>query len=336
MAELQSFVALIDEVRPDVVYVNTLVSLAGVVAARRRRLPCVWHIRELFDDVGGEMHIPACGGRPLVRRLLKKLATRRVAISRSVAENILESTDPSVVEIVPNAVGQNFFEVAETSSECRARFGLPPGVPLIGVPGTLRPMKGHPFFFEAAALIAQARPDCVFAITGTGEAIYETQLRRQTEQLGLADRVRFLGNITVMPQFYRACDVVCVPSVAEPFGRTVIEAFAVGTPVVATAVGGIRETIEDRKTGLLAAYGDVPALCGALLRILSDQEFARVLANAARQTAREQYTAERYQASLRAIAASVAADSGKTSHRANERTGRQAGVASVLSREARA
>src|SRR5207248_4108745 len=122
--------------------------------------------------------------------------------------------------------------------------------------GTLRPVKGHPFFLDAAAAAIKRIPDCRFVIAGTGEARYVEALKAQVAMLGLTAGVRFLGKVEQMPAFYRACDVVCVPSMSESFGRTVIEAFASLTPVVATAVGGMRETVEHGRTGLLVAYGD--------------------------------------------------------------------------------
>ncbi len=64
----RGFVRLIRQASPHLVYVNSLVSLAAAVAARKCDIPCIWHIRELFDDVGGEMRVPAFGGRRLVRR----------------------------------------------------------------------------------------------------------------------------------------------------------------------------------------------------------------------------------------------------------------------------
>jgi len=169
----------------------------------------------------------------------------------------------------------------------------------------LRPMKGHSFFLEAAAHVARQIPRCVFAITGTGESSFESQLRVQTEQLGLAENVRFLGTLTDMPRFYRACDVVCVPSVAEPFGRTVIEAFAIGTPVVATAVGGLAETINDGVTGMLVPFGAVEALASKLVQLLQDTECRDRLSVAGQAMARERFHRADYQRRVTSIAGEV-------------------------------
>ena len=295
----REFERLIRQVKPDVVYVNSIVSLAAAVAAKRVGVPCVWHIRELFDDVGGEMKIPALGGRPLVRRFLKHYSDRRVAISKAVVENILGNDQN--VRIVPNAVAREFFEFDLSPADARAALGLSTDGLLVGVPGTLRPMKGHPFFLKAAARVAAVNPDCRFAITGDGTEAYRQELLNETAQLGLADRVDWLGTIEDMPAFYRACDLMCIPSVAEPFGRTAIEAFACGTPVVASAVGGLKETIDRGRSGLLVEYGDVDGLADAINKLIADEPFRNRLSVAAKEYAEAKFTASSYQAAINSI-----------------------------------
>src|SRR5262245_35616711 len=139
------FVDLVRRCQPDVVYVNSIVSLAAAFAARRMRIPCVWHIRELFDDVGGEMSIPRFGGKALVRKVIAKCADHAVLISDAVRENILGNNWKGTASVVPNAADERFFELTSTPVECRALFDLPAEGLIVGVPGTLRPMKGHEF-----------------------------------------------------------------------------------------------------------------------------------------------------------------------------------------------
>jgi glycosyltransferase involved in cell wall biosynthesis len=103
-----------------------------------------------------------------------------------------------------------------------------------------------------------------------------------------------LGWVEDMPAFYRACDLVCIPSRAEPFGRTAIEAFAVGTPVVATEVGGLQETVTDGGTGLLVQYGNEESLAIAIVRLLESTGLRRQFAEAARHAAKEKYAEHDY------------------------------------------
>jgi glycosyltransferase involved in cell wall biosynthesis len=236
--------------------------------------------------------------RGLLPAVFSRLAACLIAPAQNIALNIMGPSAPHV-HIVPNAVDDSFFEEERSIEDARAFFGLSVrNAAVIGVPGTLRPMKGHSFFLEAAAELLEKCPHVQIAITGGGEEHYLHQLKRQVDHHGLADRVRFLGVVTDMPAFYRACDVICVPSVAEPFGRTVIEAFAVGAPVVATAVGGIRETIEDGITGITVPYGDVSALATALNDVLHDKLFSYRLSTAAHGVARNMYHASMYQKNI--------------------------------------
>ena len=295
LAAASRFAHCFRKLGPQLVYVNNLTGLAPVMAAKRLGIPCVWHLRELLDDVGGEMHAPWPGGKRLIRRLVRCLPSHIVVISRAVAENVVGSTDWPRLTILPNAVGDEFFDCPLSRSEARARLGLPRDVPLVGVPGTLRPVKGHRFFLEAFARLAQAIPAAVAAITGDGESRYRSELIQLVHQLGLANRVLFLGTVADMPAFYRACDVICVPSRSESFGRAVIEAFAVGTPVLATSVGGMRETIEHEKTGLLVQYGNAEELSTVLFRPLADRPLALRLAHAAQHEASNSYRESVYQ-----------------------------------------
>ena len=282
-----AFESLVEEVAPDVVYVNTVVSLAGAIAARRRDVSCLWHLREMFADIGGEMHAPSWAV-PLVRWIIRGHADRLVANSTATAHNLLGHS-ASDVTVVPNAVQSNFFDEGRTQMEARAVLDLEPGSTLIGVPGTLRPMKGHPFFFEAVTPLLRVREDLRVAVTGEGEADFTRQLKKQVRELGIQDRVVFLGWVEDMSAFYRACDLACIPSRAEPFGRTAIEAFAVGTPVVASAVGGLQDIVEDGETGLLVPYGDEEALAGSLQRLLRTPDLRQTLRANARQEGEEKY-----------------------------------------------
>lgn len=297
----KTFYQLIEQVRPDLVFVNSSVSLAGARAAFRHGLPCVWYLRELFSDVGGEMKVPA-GYKPLIRAGFKAYASRLVVNSQTTARNMI-GAPPQRLDVVPNAVSTAFFQCTSSPVAARRKFGLPEGGTVVGVPGTLRPTKGHPFFFRALPHIDAGCQDFAVAVTGSGEAGYEQELRAMVEDLNLTQPVHFLGNVHDMPAFYRACDLVCVPSEAEAFGRTVIEAFAVGTPVVASAVGGIRETVRDGDTGLLVPYGDTQALASALGRLLTNAEVRDSLRRKALHEAQSLYHESIYKARVCQIAA---------------------------------
>ena len=114
-----------------------------------------------------------------------------------------------------------------------------------------------------------------------------------------------------MPSFYRACDLACIPSRAEPFGRTVIEAFAAGVPVIATAVGGIAETVDDEETGLLVPYGNDQLLTDALERLTADDALRERIRTRARTVARKEYHERVYKQRILEVVENVALSTGK-------------------------
>ena len=123
---------------------------------------------------------------------------------------------------------------------------------------------------------------------------FRQQLEVLTRHLGLSDQVEFLGKRKDVPQIMASSDVVVMASIEpEAFGRVIIEAQAVGTPVVATSVGGIVEVVEHEKTGLLVLPKDVDAMANAVLRILNDKKLARELVSAARLRLEEEFTLEK-------------------------------------------
>jgi glycosyltransferase involved in cell wall biosynthesis len=143
------------------------------------------------------------------------------------------------------------------------------------------------------ALEALARTEGVaFVIAGAGDEV--RQLERRAAELGLDGRVRFVG-----PQprervleLFRAADAALLSSSWENFPHTVVEALAVGTPVVATATGGVSEVVRDGENGLLVAPGDAEALAGAVQRYFGDAELRARLREAAAPSVAD-YSAER-------------------------------------------
>ena len=233
----------------------------------------------MFADIGGEMHAPRWAV-PLVRKVFQWGATRLVANSTPTAINLLGGNAAHRATVIPNAVRSDFFDEDRSREAARHRSNSPQESPLIGVPGTFRPMKGHPFFIRAIEPLLAENSSLRVAITGGVESQYAERVRQQASKLAGADRIHFVGWVEDMPAFYRACDMVCIPSRAEPFGRTAIEAFAVGTPVVATAVGGLQEIVDDERTGLLVDYDDDEALRAAVRRLLQSDDMRQKMSRA--------------------------------------------------------
>jgi len=160
---------------------------------------------------------------------------------------------------------------------------------LIGNVARLAVQKGHRYLLDAAPAVLERHPEARFVIVGDGEL--RAELERQAAPLG--DRVVFLGTRTDVPDLLASFEVFAFPSLYEGLCLAVIEAQAAGVPVVATPVGGIRETIRDGETGFLCPSRDARALAERIVHCLDHPEDARGVAEAARRSVRERFSERR-------------------------------------------
>jgi glycosyltransferase involved in cell wall biosynthesis len=166
---------------------------------------------------------------------------------------------------------------------------------LIGVFGRLQRWKGQDVFVKAAGEVARARPNVKFAIVGGSvfglEPEYLEDLKKQTSIEGLTDRLIFTGFRTDVPQLMAACDVVCHTSrVKEPFGLVIVEAMAVGRPVIATAGGGPSEIIASESDGVLVPPDDPVALGRAMLALVDDPQRRQAIGARGRELVRTRFS----------------------------------------------
>ncbi|MCP4642753.1 MAG: glycosyltransferase family 4 protein [bacterium] len=151
-------------------------------------------------------------------------------------------------------------------AETRAELGVGDDEILVGGVGRLEPVKGFAYFVQAAARIAEAVPHARFVLAGDGALA--TELRAQADPLG--DRLRFLGFRTDIAELMAAMDIFILPSLNEGMGRVLLECGAAGTPAVATAVGGVPDTLDDGSTGLLVPARDPDAIADAAIALAGD------------------------------------------------------------------
>ncbi len=177
--------------------------------------------------------------------------------------------------------------------------------PLLGVIGRLSPVKGHVYFLKALALVRRACPEARAWIVGgvsPGKQGYKEELEVWCRRLGLSKAVTFCGSREDIPDVLVQLDCLVMPSVVEEsFGRVIIEAQAVGVPVVASRIGGISEVVSDGADGLLVDSRDHEGLAKAMLKILQDHPFAVRLIENGRRKVEEYYSLERMGASTLAV-----------------------------------
>lgn len=181
----------------------------------------------------------------------------------------------------------------EALDERRRELDLPEGRPVVAMIGRMVREKGYFEFFEAAARIRRESPDALFLCIGdtvTSEHDdAKADILRRVDDLGLRDATRFAGLRPDIPELLSLCDVYCLPSWREGMPRSIIEAMAVGKPVVATNIRGCREEVVDGATGFLVPVRDPEALAGAVNYLIQHPEAARRMGQAGQARARILY-----------------------------------------------
>jgi D-inositol-3-phosphate glycosyltransferase len=192
------------------------------------------------------------------------------------------------IEIVAPGVEHAFFAPGDQAG-ARAAIGLPVGVPMILFVGRIQPLKGPDVAIRA--LHELRRPDAqLFVVGGSSGSEGDTEVERAhqlVDELGLHDQVRFVPPQPhhILSTYYRAADVVVVPSRSESFGLVALEAAACGIPVVASAVGGLQSLVDDGETGYLIPERDPKLFAAAIADILDDPFLAASMSIAAAQRA---------------------------------------------------
>ncbi|HKP00867.1 MAG TPA: glycosyltransferase [Nitrospiraceae bacterium] len=217
------------------------------------------------------------------RRVLNAIADRVLVNAEAIRKQILETSRnaPAKVVVVRNGltlVEDRLVESCNTrpdgaSSVRRSArsvlintLGISDTSMIVGMVANLRPVKGHRHLIEAASRILQAHPDVHFVLIGEGDL--RTALERQVKELGIDGHVHFMGHREDARLLTAGFDMAVLASFHEGMPNTVLEAMAAGVPVVATAVGGVKELIVDQETGFLVPPGDTAAMVDRLEKML--------------------------------------------------------------------
>ena len=234
-----------------------------------------------------------------------KWCRRVIAVSESVRRNFASRVPhaPGKLAVIPGGV--DVREVPE------ARPPLEAGqVPVVGTAGPLEAVKGLPFFLGAAQKVLATGRDVEFLIAGTGPEA--TNLRRLARQLEIAHKVTFVSYLSEFTESLEAMDIFCLPSLQQGQGTIMLEAMAMGKPVIASRVGGVYGIVHEKETGLLVPPSDSGQLADRILELLGDPGRARAIGEAARQMVRREFGLDRMvsqtaQVYREALAESVAA-----------------------------
>ena len=233
-------------------------------------------------------------GQRLLNGAADRLLDRLIVVSEENRQRQLRLAGRSerLLTVVHNGIDLQRFQGADPQAGSRLRraLDLPQAAQVIGFVGRLHPVKGAADFLQALAALEVRHPDLYGLVVGSGEQ--RDELRRQAQALGVAQRVRFTGFRSDIPELLRAMDIFILPSHDEPFGLVVAEAMAAGLPVVATRVGGVPEIIEHEQTGLLVSPRCPDEIASAVDGLLQAPEQAARLAEAGRQHAGQCFSRE--------------------------------------------
>jgi L-malate glycosyltransferase len=214
-----------------------------------------------------------------------------IAVSNAVREDLLEQgMDPHRAIVIKNGIEIPPLDPG-LGSRVRAELGIAPDTPVIGTVGRLSPQKDYPTLLKAAAGIIAAVPRAIFLILGDGDL--RVDLEKLAGELGIGERVRFLGYRENVMDAVAAFDIFALASLWEGLPLAVLEAMALARPVVATAVPGTVEALEDGETGFAVPLKVPSALAEKIIELVRDPEKSRKMGVSGRRRVEESFSRER-------------------------------------------
>ncbi|MHB1247091.1 MAG: glycosyltransferase family 4 protein [Sulfuriferula sp.] len=288
---VQPLSSLIEHLKIDLVYTNTVTCVEGVLAAKITNRQHIWHIHEPIHSNSELL--------PLLPLWLYSTAIR-ILSSRIVFPSSALSSNYSALQgkasVVHNGLSiPPMMDRVAARAEVTTLLGLDTSRILVAVIGAIQPRKDHHTFLKAAKIVLANLDNVDFLIVGSGKDFYTQQICDFAQTLGIANRVILTGRWTgAIHTMMAAIDVLVISSEQESFGLTAIESLAMETPVVSTRCGGPEEIIQDGVNGFLVNTKDDTAMAEAILKLLNDPILARNMGVAGRLDVLKRFTLERY------------------------------------------
>jgi glycosyltransferase involved in cell wall biosynthesis len=206
----------------------------------------------------------------IAQRIGYACAHRIIANCGAAADRLRRERVPSrKISVVPNGLDLAAYTPRKAITAVRR----------VTTVANLRREKGHDVLLDAAAIVLKQFPDARFDIVGTGPEL--AALQDRAGRLGVGDSVSFLGHCENVAVRLGAADLFVLPSRSEAFPNAALEAMSIGLPVIASAVGGLREVIEHQRTGVLVPADDPVALASQITLLMADSALAARLGAAA-------------------------------------------------------
>lgn len=209
-----------------------------------------------------------------------------IAVSKAVQSDILSRGN------IPDHMVTLVHSGVDLPQDLKSAPVLDPGhVPVIGTAGPLESVKGLPFFLGAAARVLAKRKNVEFLVAGAGPE--EENLRWLARELRVAEHVTFVPNMYDFSHALAAMDVYCLPSLRQGLGTIMLEAMALGKPVIATGVGGVYSCVRNNETGFVVPAADSEQLAQRMKQLLDDPVLARAIGEAGRVSVLQDFGLER-------------------------------------------
>lgn len=252
----------------------------GILAGRLTGRPCLVHVRQEIEP------------RKVSQYWLDK-GSLIVPVSESIGR-VIENAGVSQenIQVLLSGMAPKNEITSSPSKKTLETLQKIKGQPVIGTVANLFPRKGLEFLVEAMGRLKKTFPDIFLVMVGAGNDQYERQLKTQVEHFDLTEHVLFAGFQEHPELFISQFDVFVLPSVLEGFGIVLLEAMALGKPIVASNAGGIPEIVQHEKTGLLVKTADVEDLYHALLILLNDPAKRVKMGDEAKKRVEERFSLE--------------------------------------------
>lgn len=271
----------------DLVFTNSAkADIYGSLAGRLAGRPVVWRIHDVVDEEAfSRLNVW------LLKTCARRLAALVITPSPAVRDALVRLGVPGEkIPVVYYGIDFEKVRPRRSRAEVLMELGVAADAPVAAFVGRLVEWKGPDYFLRAAARVAEELPEARFLLVGDamfGEQAFEDMLHDLARELGLAERAVFTGFREDVPDLMAAADVVVHASVLpDPLPNVIIEAMALGRPVVAADGGGVPVMVEDGVTGIIVPPRDHAAMAGAMSRLLRDRDGAEAMGAAGVERAR--------------------------------------------------
>lgn len=286
LSTLDRLIRLTKELKPDIIHCHGFkAGVTGRVAAAISGIKVVYTIHNFVQHNRNKMTGRFING---FERLMSKWTSSYITVSRALMHSMQELLpDTKDINVVYNGLTKN---VLQTTDEINIRqlWDINDDEILLGTVSRLIPSKGIDTLVSALRHIKHENIKLMIVGAGPGKA----KIEEKAKELGLIDKIIFIGHVESVGEYYRSFDIFVSPSLSEGMGISVLEAMQFGLPIIATKTGGIPELIKNNINGILVEPGNIKEIAKAIEIFILDHEKANHMGNQARLDTLDNFTIE--------------------------------------------